>query len=398
MKEKNSKTGGGCLMTSLKIMGFFLLFSLILVFGWIAGIIWLIFFRKKMDSEPKKQMKYTIAISTASIISFAIFIVYVVFAPPTPTKLELVSEYKESELDVDTDYVINVNFEPKDASLRLVTYEIDNPLLATITSSEDNPAQLTLHTKQAGTVNIVAKYSDVESNTLTFHIIAPEPAPEPVVKEEENTVQEDDTTYPDSINGIDVSFSESVNNDVTGSWRLARVATTTSTEEYALDYYKAFFKDDDEVHVIVNFTLNTTAILNVFGDTISLDIHEYVDKEEHDASALGGGLLLASYGINKETGTIEELVDDDTEQEIEANSQPVDTNEQSSDVQETAETSSQATESSTNETNTAQMVWIDDTGKKYHRKSTCSNMSDPYQVEISTAEGRGYGPCKKCYR
>ncbi len=393
MKEKNSKTGGGCLITCLKIIGFFLLFSLILVFGWVAGIIWLLFFRKKMDSEPKKQMKYTIAISAVSIISFVIFIVYVVFAPPTPTKLELVSDCKEN-LDIETDYVINVNYEPEDASLRLVTYEIDNPLLATITPSEDDPTQLTLHTKQEGTVNIVAKYSDIESNTLTFNIIDPER----VTKEKENAIQEDDDSkYPDSINGIDIMFDENVRNDVTGRWRLARVATTTSTEEYAFDYYKTFFKDDDEVHVIVNFTLNTTAILNVFGDTISLDIHEYVDKEEHDASALGGGLLLASYGINKETGAIEELVGEDTEQEDEEISQPESTNEQPSDVQEPSDTTSQPAEPSTEETNTTQMVWIDDTGKKYHSKSTCSNMSDPYQIEISAAENRGYGPCKKCY-
>lgn len=395
MKEKNSKTGGGCLMTSLKIMGFFLLFSLILVFGWIAGIIWLIFFRKKMNSEPKRQMKYTIAISTASIISFIIFIVYVVFAPPTPTKLELVSDYKGDELDIETDYVINVDYEPEDASLRLVTYEIDNPLLATIIPSEDNPAQLTLRTKQEGTVNIVAKYSDIESNTLTFNIIDPER----VVKEKENAIQEDDTTYPDSINGIDISFSKSVRNDVTGRWRLAKVATNTPTEEYALDYYKAFFKDDDEVHIIVNFTLKTTTFLNSAGTNIIFcDIHEYVDKEEHDASALGGGMLLASYGINKETGAIEKLVDEDTEPEGEEKSQPESTNEQPSDVQGPSDTSSQPAEPSTEETNTAQMVWIDDTGKKYHTKSTCSNMSDPYQVEISTAEGRGYEPCKKCYR
>ena len=202
--------------------------------------------------------------------------------------------------------------------------------------------------------------------------------------------QDNDSKYPDSINGIDIMFDESVLNDVTGRWRLARVTTFTSTEEYALDYYKAFFKDDDEIHVIVNYTLNTTTTLTVFGDIIFCTILEHIDKEEHDASTLACGMVLASYGINKETSAIEELVDDDTEQEIEDNSQPVDTNEQSSDVQEPAE-------SSTDKTNTAQMVWIDDTGKKYHSKSTCSNMSDPYQVEIPVAENRGYEPCKKCY-
>ncbi len=43
-------------------------------------------------------------------------------------------------------------------------------------------------------------------------------------------------------------------------------------------------------------------------------------------------------------------------------------------------------------------VWIDDTGKKYHKKSTCSNMDAPYQVSVDEATARGYTPCKKCYK
>lgn len=57
------------------------------------------------------------------------------------------------------------------------------------------------------------------------------------------------------------------------------------------------------------------------------------------------------------------------------------------------------TEKATAERTTAERtVWIDDTGKKYHNKSSCSNMDAPYQVPLSEAEQRGYTPCKKCYR
>lgn len=45
-----------------------------------------------------------------------------------------------------------------------------------------------------------------------------------------------------------------------------------------------------------------------------------------------------------------------------------------------------------------EQVWIDNTGKKYHNKSSCSNMSDPYQVTVDEAVNRGYDPCKKCYK
>ena len=44
------------------------------------------------------------------------------------------------------------------------------------------------------------------------------------------------------------------------------------------------------------------------------------------------------------------------------------------------------------------MVWIVDTGKKYHRKSTCSNMKNPYQLSKDETRARGRDACKKCYR
>ena len=47
---------------------------------------------------------------------------------------------------------------------------------------------------------------------------------------------------------------------------------------------------------------------------------------------------------------------------------------------------------------TSDMVWIDDTGKKYHKKSTCSNMDNPYQVSKNDAISQGRDACKKCYR
>ena len=43
------------------------------------------------------------------------------------------------------------------------------------------------------------------------------------------------------------------------------------------------------------------------------------------------------------------------------------------------------------------MVWIPQNGKKYHSKSSCSNMKSPSQVTKSYAESNGYTACKKCY-
>lgn len=43
------------------------------------------------------------------------------------------------------------------------------------------------------------------------------------------------------------------------------------------------------------------------------------------------------------------------------------------------------------------MVWVPQSGSKYHRTSSCSGMKAPSQVTKAEAESRGYTPCKRCY-
>ena len=42
------------------------------------------------------------------------------------------------------------------------------------------------------------------------------------------------------------------------------------------------------------------------------------------------------------------------------------------------------------------MVWIPNSGSKYHRIPGCSNMQNPSQVTKSQAESMGYTACKRC--
>ncbi len=44
-----------------------------------------------------------------------------------------------------------------------------------------------------------------------------------------------------------------------------------------------------------------------------------------------------------------------------------------------------------------QMIWIPESGSKYHSNPSCSGMDNPTQVTISEAKSRGYTACKKCY-
>lgn len=75
----------------------------------------------------------------------------------------------------------------------------------------------------------------------------------------------------------------------------------------ALDYYKHYFKDDKEIHAIVNFNYNTTTKISVVGSKLDVSVFEYVKKEEHDANLLFSGQLLKEYLVDKETGAVEEV-------------------------------------------------------------------------------------------
>lgn len=110
------------------------------------------------------------------------------------------------------------------------------------------------------------------------------------------------------IKDMDFLFSDSVRNDKTGRWRLSKIAENVQPEEYAAEYYKKMFVKDNEVHIIINFTLNTTTCINYLGDnTIDVSIYDYVSKEEHDAALMCSGAFLGEYHINVETGKVEEI-------------------------------------------------------------------------------------------
>ena len=117
----------------------------------------------------------------------------------------------------------------------------------------------------------------------------------------------------DAIGKSDKDFSEltnskpsSVRGDNTGNWRKTTIAESVDIIEYIVSYNEIHM-EKDEVHAIINFNYKTTAMMNDFGSFISVRIHEYVDKEEHDASKLGGGMFLKEYHIYKDNGDIVEV-------------------------------------------------------------------------------------------
>ena len=107
-----------------------------------------------------------------------------------------------------------------------------------------------------------------------------------------------------TIDGIDFSFTDHVRNDATGNWRISLIADSKADVfQYCVDYYKEMFTSDNEIHAIVNFSLNTTSKISVLSDgVLDVCIYDYVKGEEHYAEKLFGGELLKEEFISVETG------------------------------------------------------------------------------------------------
>lgn len=110
---------------------------------------------------------------------------------------------------------------------------------------------------------------------------------------------------------LQLENSSTVNDDKTGKWRYN--TTTDGTflvEEHIDEYYKNYFKSDDEIHFIINFTNLTVARINYFGgDEFYVDYYEHIENEEHHADLMCSGQPLNKYIVNKATGEIEKIND-----------------------------------------------------------------------------------------
>ena len=106
------------------------------------------------------------------------------------------------------------------------------------------------------------------------------------------------------IDGASFVFTDYVNDDTTGNWKLSKTADQVPVKKYALDYYKKIFNNDDEVHAVVNFTYKQTAAIKCLGNMLDVTVHEYVPKEEHSAKTLFGGRVIKEYQIDIKTGKI----------------------------------------------------------------------------------------------
>ena len=112
-----------------------------------------------------------------------------------------------------------------------------------------------------------------------------------------------------------------------------------------------------------------------------------VQIEAHSVEDGGEGICFNVYCYNVQPGiTIDYATGNSSGPQSSTTSKP-----------ETTKPAESVTQPPAEQPGNTETVWVSATGKKYHRKSSCSNMKNPSQISKSDAISRGYEPCKKCY-
>lgn len=117
-----------------------------------------------------------------------------------------------------------------------------------------------------------------------------------------------EVTASSKVNGIVFNIKD-VPKDVTGNWRISCISKDIDMVKYAVEYYNTYFKDDGELHAIVNKYNNTTTSISslIAGYALRVAVHEHVKNEEKSAKDLFCGELIEEWMIVIDTGEATKL-------------------------------------------------------------------------------------------
>ena len=182
---------------------------------------------------------------------------------------------------------------------------------AEMSSEQEKLQKENKNSSSQSTDSVVSAVSSISSSSAAesteLDTSADETAPVDVSEETPGkayaAVQSADTSVLDDM-GIKV---RNVNDDITGNWRMTYVDTKETAEEYAIAYYKEYFKSDNEIHFLVNHHLKTTAVISNFGNQLDVRIYEYTLGEEYSADTIASGIKYGEWYVHLETGEIQKL-------------------------------------------------------------------------------------------
>lgn len=169
-------------------------------------------------------------------------------------------------------------------------------------STEPNNIESTL---EASTTPETTTEPESESSIASETTTEPESESEIFSTEVEHRTGEDIIGISEKdISDISLTYYDKVKNDVTGKWRLAVISEDIDIQDYIFSYYKKYYKNDSEIHGIVNRYKKITTRINYFYGMLFVTELTYVDGEEHDAKLLFSGTPIKSYIVYTDNGDI----------------------------------------------------------------------------------------------
>lgn len=182
---------------------------------------------------------------------------------------------------------------------------------AGMSSQQEKLQKENKNSSSQSTASVVSAVSSVSSSSAAESTepdtSADEAAPVDVSEEtQENTYAAVESADTSVLDDMDIKV-RNVNDDITGNWRMTYVDTKETAEEYAIAYYKEYFKSDNEIHFLVNQHLKTTSVISKFNNQLDVRIYEYALGEEYSADTIASGIKYGEWYVHLETGEIKQL-------------------------------------------------------------------------------------------
>ena len=119
--------------------------------------------------------------------------------------------------------------------------------------------------------------------------------------------QEAENLRNEIINSHNLLYGGGLNDDVTGKWRVSAYSSNDQFQDFALDYFNAFFENTDEIHAVINFSVNVTYRITYTAGVLNITAFDYVDNEERSAKLLFTGDVLGEFYVDCNTGDVNRI-------------------------------------------------------------------------------------------
>lgn len=106
-----------------------------------------------------------------------------------------------------------------------------------------------------------------------------------------------------------IYHSNPAQNDPTGLKRITRTDQAFIPERFALSFYQKYFKVDNEIHYILNFSQKTVTEITKIGGLLHVKSHVLLEGIQHDATRLLSGPFLSYHVVYLDNGDIEKIKD-----------------------------------------------------------------------------------------